>query len=550
MSDLGAAAMGSMTRRTFGAAVGTLALSALPARAKADAAKAKLKIGVLLPRSGLQALIGQSCQKGADIAPDLIRQRLGVEIEIMNADTESNVDTARSRAERLIGEGAHVLVGAFDSGHTAAVAQVAEQHGVPHIVNIAAAPQITEQGYKFVFRNFPPAPEIGRNGLVLLGDIFAEAKVAPKTAVFMYVNDTFGQSMAKGVAALLPTLSLPFKLVDTISYDPAAKDLTVEVSKAKATNAELLLLVCRLNDAIVLRREMVKQRWSPMGVVSPGSPGLYEEQFAKALGKHAEYCISNTVWFNPKNDITQAFAAAFKKRFPKDEFAFHGINASYTFDAILIAADAFKRAKTTDPKALAEAIRQTNIAATDRVTFGGPIKFNAKGQVEGNRSVVLQNLGGKPTVVLPKEYAEGEAGVSHAQAGVSGVAHTTAEGTAVRGAADVRVETSLAALSVSMPALSQLANVVISGILTGTVYGLMALGPVRHLRRDPARQFRARRAHDAGDVRGRRRVSGARAGSVRDHARRGAAVRGRRLRAAARRSSTASSTAPSTRRCC
>ncbi len=395
------------SRRTVGiAAIGTLALSALPRRGNADAAKSKLKVGVLLPRSGLQALIGQSCQKGADIAPDVLRQRLGVEIELLNADTESNVDTARSRAERLIEQGAHVLVGAFDSGHTAAVAQVAEQRGVPHIVNIAAAPQITEQGYKFVFRNFPTAPEIGRNGLVLLGDIFREAKVEPKSAVFMHVNDTFGQSMAKGVAALLPKMSLPFKLLDTIPYDPAAKDLTVEVSKAKATSADLLLLVCRLNDAIVLRREMVKQRWSPMGVVSPGSPGMYEEQFSKALGKHAENCITNTVWFNPKNEITRAFGAAFKKRFPKDEFAFHGANATYTFDAVLIAADAFKRAKSTDPKALAAAIRETNIPATERVTFGGAIKFNAKGQVEDNRSVVLQNLRGKPTLVLPKEYAE------------------------------------------------------------------------------------------------------------------------------------------------
>ena len=102
----------------------------------------------------------------------------------------------------------------------------------------------------------------------------------------------------------------------------------------------------------------------------------------------------------------QAFASSFKRQFPKDDLAYHGINATYTFDAILIAADAFKRAKTTDPKALAEAIRQTNIAATDRVTFGGPIKFNGKGQVEGNRSVVLQNLSGKPTVVLPKDYSE------------------------------------------------------------------------------------------------------------------------------------------------
>src|SRR6476620_2713651 len=399
--------MGRVTRRAFGiAAAGTLTLAALPRRLQA--ASEKLKVGLLLPRSGLQALIGQSCQKGADIAPELLRQRLGVDVELLNADTESNVDTARSRAERLIDQGAHVLVGAFDSGPTAAVAQVAEQHGVPHIVNIAAAPQITEQGYKFVFRNFPPAPEIGRNGLVLLGDIFSVAAVQSKNTVFMNVNDTFGQSMAKGVAALLPKLSLPFKLLDTIPYDPAAKDLTVEVSKAKATNAELLLLVCRLNDAIVLRREMVKQRWSPMGVVSPGSPGRYEEQFSKGLGKYADFCITNTVWFNPKNEITKAFGASFKKRFPKDEFAFHGINASYTFDEILIAADAFKRAKSTDRKALADAIRQPNIAATDRVTFGGPIKFNAKGQVEGNRSVVIQNVHGKPTVVLPKELAEAQ----------------------------------------------------------------------------------------------------------------------------------------------
>ena len=51
-----------------------------------------------------------------------------------------------------------MLVGAFDSGQTIAIAQVAEQRGIPLVVNIAAAPQITEQGYKFVVRNFPTAP--------------------------------------------------------------------------------------------------------------------------------------------------------------------------------------------------------------------------------------------------------------------------------------------------------------------------------------------------------------------------------------------------------
>ena len=396
-----------MNRRRFGTALAAGALAALAPFGIGRAQSPKLKVGVLLPRSGVQALIGQSCQKGADLAPAVLRQLLGVDIELMNADTESNADTARTRAERLIQEGAHVLVGAFDSGHTAAIAQVAEQRGIPHIINVAAAPQITEQGYKFVFRNFPTAVELTRNGLTLMGEIFRVSKTVPRSAVFMHVNDTFGQAMSKAIGATLPRLDfLPFKVVDTIPYDPAAKDLTVEVSKARAANADFLMLVCLLNDAIILRREMAKQRWHPMGIVGPGSPGLYEEQYTKALGPLAEYAICNTVWFNPKSEMTRIVGAAFRRQNPKDVLDFHGTNVGYTFDAIMIAADAFRRARTTDPRALADAVRQTDIPVNRRMSLGGPIRFNPKGQVEGNLSAAIQNLKGKPTVTLPAEYAE------------------------------------------------------------------------------------------------------------------------------------------------
>jgi len=395
-----------MDRRKFTTAMAASgALAALSPFGIARAQGGKLKVGVLLPRSGFEALIGQSCQKGVDLAPDVIKAMLGVDIEIINADTESNVNTARTRAERLIEEGAHVLVGAFDSGQTVAIAQVAEQRGVPLVVNIAAAPQITEQGYKFVFRNFPTAGELVKNGLSLIGDLLRATNVVPRTAVYMHVNDTFGQAMTGGIKALLPRLTqLPFKIIDTIGYDPAAKDLAVEVSKAKASKADFLLLVSRLNDSIVLRREMVKQRWNPMGVISPGSPGMYEEQFAKSLGKYADYCIINPPWYNPKAELTRVVETAFKKRNPGEHFVYHGLNVGYTFEAILVAADAFKRAGSTDPKALADAIRATNI--TQRMCLGGPIKFNAKGQVEGNLSACVEILDGRPKVVLPEYAAE------------------------------------------------------------------------------------------------------------------------------------------------
>jgi branched-chain amino acid transport system substrate-binding protein len=391
-------------RRMLQGAGAAAALSTLGFPAIVRGQASRLKVGVLLPRSGFQGFIGQSCQKGADLAPGVIKEMLGVDVELMNADTETNIDVARTRAERLIQEGANVLVGPFDSGAAAAIAQVAEQRGVPFVINIAAAPQITEQGYKFVFRNFQTAPDIVRNGLALIGDLFQATNTVPRTAVFMHVNDTFGQAMAKGIGAVLPRQTqLPFKIVDTISYDPAAKDLTVEVSKAKASNADFLLLVCRLQDSIILRREMVKQRWNPMGVISPGSPGMYEEQFFKTLGKLSEYCISNVPWYDPNAALTKVVEKAFLKQNPKDKLVFHGLNVGFTFEAILIAADAFKRAKSTDPKVLAEAIRQTNIAA--KMTLGAPIKFNAKGQVEGIGSACVQNLSLLPTVVLPATAA-------------------------------------------------------------------------------------------------------------------------------------------------
>jgi branched-chain amino acid transport system substrate-binding protein len=391
-------------RRVLQAAAASAALSSLGFPAIVRAQAPGLKIGVLLPRSGFQGFIGQSCQKGADLAPGVIKEMLGVNIELMNADTETNIDTARTRAERLIQEGANVLVGPFDSGAAAAIAQVAEQRGVPFVINIAAAPQITEQGYRYVFRNFQTAIDIVRNGLDLIGELFQATSTVPRTAVFMHVNDTFGQAMAKGIGAILPRRTqLPFKIVDTISYDPAAKDLTVEVGKAKATKADFLLLVCRLNDAIILRREMVKQRWYPMGVISPGSPGMYEEQFFKTLGKLSEYCVSNVPWYNPRAPLTAVVEKAFLKQNPKDRLPFHGLNVGFTFEAILIAADAYRRSKSTDPKVLAEAIRQTSI--TSKMMLGAPIKFNAKGQVEGIGSACIQNLNLRPTVVLPADAA-------------------------------------------------------------------------------------------------------------------------------------------------
>jgi len=187
---------GGISRRTFSAGLGAAGVLAGTAPFNIVRAQgAALKVGVLLPRSGYQAGIGQDCQRGVDIAGGLLKEAGYPALQIMNADTETNVDVARSRAEKLIADGAQLLTGAFDSGASTAIAQVAEQKGIPYVINIAAAPPITEQGYKFVFRNFPTAGMILGDAFKNQKEIFAATGSAPKSVVFMHVNDIFGMAM-------------------------------------------------------------------------------------------------------------------------------------------------------------------------------------------------------------------------------------------------------------------------------------------------------------------------------------------------------------------
>jgi branched-chain amino acid transport system substrate-binding protein len=388
-----------LTRRGFAAgagAAGLLAATGTPFNS-ARAQGGPLKVGVLLPRSGAQAGIGQDCQRGVELAPAILKELGLPELAIMNADTETNVEVARARAEKLINEGAQLLVGAFDSGQSTAIAQVAEQKGIPFVINIAAAPQITEQGYKFVFRNFPTAGMILSDAFANQKELFEATGVAPKSVVFMHVNDTFGTSMQQGINAVMPRFNMPYQIVEQIAYDPTARDLSVEVAKAKATGAQALLTVSRLNDAILITRELVKQRWSPMAVLSMG-PGWYEDQYLKTLGKLSDGPISFVPWYDPHKRLSKQLDAALAKAYP-------GINMNtnhvFTFEALLVAADAYKRARSTDPKALADAIRTTNI--TDNVSIGPGIQFNDKGQNDKLKNAAIQNRGGKLLTIAPKE---------------------------------------------------------------------------------------------------------------------------------------------------
>jgi branched-chain amino acid transport system substrate-binding protein len=241
--------------------------------------------------------------------------------------------------------------------------------------------------------------------LRLIKEISAATKVEFKSAVFVHANDTFGTAQRGAMDAIFPKADMPFPIVESISYDPRAQDLSVEVTKMRGINPDLVMVVTRAGDAIKLVRDMVRQRFEPKAIISPGSPGLYDEEFYQALGPLSDGMMFNLPWANPKSPVTQALEASFKVANPNNRFAVDSFNAGFTLEALMVAADAFKRAGTTDGPTLMEAVRKTKIE--QHVMIGGPIAFDAKGQNTAIGTAVVQNQNQAPVVVYPADVAAG-----------------------------------------------------------------------------------------------------------------------------------------------
>jgi branched-chain amino acid transport system substrate-binding protein len=361
-----------------------------------------LKIAVLLPRSGYLAQAGQSCHRGALVAPKVLAD-FDYRVDLLHADIESNPETARAVAQRVINEGAQCIVGAFDSVSTLAIAQVCEQRQIPLVVNMSSAPQLTEQGYQFLVRNFPTSAMVLSNGLARIKDVIAATNIKPRTAIFIHTNDNFGIAQRQAMDKMLPTAGLPFRLVKFIPFDPGAQDLSAEVTKIRGHNPDVVLAVTRPVDAVKLVRDMVRQHFQPMAIISPGARGLFDEELYQALGPLADYHIDVLPWAKQNGGLTQALAAAFKLEQPKFRFVVECFNVGFTFEALLIAADAFRRAGSANGRELMAALKSTDIA--DHIMIGPAIRFDQKGQNTGIPSACVQSRQRTPTVVLPPDVA-------------------------------------------------------------------------------------------------------------------------------------------------
>ena len=418
-------------RRSFVIGMGAAGASLLGCPGILRAQGPTIKLGVLHTVTGPLAEPGQACRLGAQLAAEAVNQAGGIKafggakLELLLGDTQSKPEVARQEAERLVNAGAQMLMGTFSSGDTNAVVPVAQQRRIPFIVDISAADPITanvaksvregQQKVQYVYRNFPTGAMFGQRAVQFMTELFKEASISPKRIVLMYANDLFGQVQARSFQAAHKAASPAWDIVEVIPWPEPPADLSTEVSRLKAAKPDIIAPITRPASALLLLPEIEKQRVEAMGIVGPGSPGLYEAGQIAKLKEQIEFVMDNVPWPNFKNPKTRQVAEEYAKRTvdaanPRGKT--FDTNSVFSYDGMMLIADVLERAGRSglkldkwEPDAVVEAIKKSQFTGVLAVSTG-PVVFNEIGDNPNASTAMIQILGQKPVVVWPKDAAE------------------------------------------------------------------------------------------------------------------------------------------------
>ena len=331
-----------------------------------------VKIGFNVPLTGFAAADGKSALNGAKLAVKQANQAGGINgkmIELVVYDDQASPKQAVPISNKLIEKDKVVaaISGSY-SGATRAAAGVFQSAEIPYISAYAVHPEITKAG-NYVFRTSFMGEVQGRAGAKLIG-----ATLQRKRVVLITLKNDFGKSLAAGFKEAADQFNL--QIVNEYEYSIKDRQFGPIVAKVKADAPEAIYATGYFFTAGPLVSQL---RAAGITVPVIGQEGYDSEQFIKIAGKASEGTIITTSLDRDSNSSeTRSFISEF------EAMAGHKVDmvaaSGHTAMKVLVAA--MKKAGTTSPSAIRNAIAQTNLVAST-----GSISFNDLGEVQKNVQV-------------------------------------------------------------------------------------------------------------------------------------------------------------------
>jgi branched-chain amino acid transport system substrate-binding protein len=297
-----------------------------------------MKIGVLVPMSGPQALRGKDLLNGAQLAVDQINASTykiagkRVKLEIVSVDDKSELETAKKGAQSLIDSGVHVIIGSLTTPETAAIIPITSAKNVPQMFTATTA-SLHGLGNGNTFRLLANDTLQGR----AMGVFTHQTLRSQRVATVVEAAD-YGRGLAQPFTAALKEAGR--EVVASVEVDTKGEVTADMARRLKAAQPDLIVVLAREPQLRSLFKALSEVDFTDVAVL--GTNAVRNKNVASMqLPVRALYAAASAIDAG-EFPAGRHFLTAFSGKFQLEPVW----GAHYAYDAVYSIADAARRAGT------------------------------------------------------------------------------------------------------------------------------------------------------------------------------------------------------------
>ena len=376
-----------------------------------------VKIGVIYPLTGNAASAGSSAKDAVDLGaeivngahPELKGSALagaagltnlgGAKIELINADHQGNPQVGQSQTLRLIQqEKVAAMLGAYHSSVALAATAVAERYGVPFLVADSVALNITQRGFKWLFRAGPIAPDFATAYTAFLTGLRQAGRKVDSIAI-VNENTDYGTSVAASILEAAQKVGI--KVAAQIRYNANSSDVSGQVLQLKELKPDTVIFISYTADTILYFKTMKSLDYLPPMIIGDDA-GFSDPTFIPTVGDLAQGVMNRSAFDAGKpGSNSDKVNALFKAKYGRD---LDDTSARW-MQGFLVLADAINRAGSIDPAKIQAALAATDLKPDALMIGYRGVKFDATGQNTLSATYLIQLQGKAYKSVWPSERA-------------------------------------------------------------------------------------------------------------------------------------------------
>ncbi len=340
-----------------------------------------IKIGVAGAHSGDLASYGLPTVKAAELVVKNVNDKGGIngsKVELLVEDDVCKPEVATNTATKLVSAGVNAVIGHICSGATKAALPIYGEADIIVISPSATNPALTQSGdYPNFYRTIASDDAQARTEVDFAVNVLGAKKIA-----IIHDKGDYG----KGLAEYAKKFIEQGAKAEVVLYEgitPGAVDYSAVVQKIKRSRADAVIFGGYHPEASKIVTQMRKKK---MKTVFISDDGVKDDTFIKVAGKYAEGVYATGPADVSSNPVTKQYREQYTKTYGDEPGAFFNNAVA----AALVLTNAFEKAGSTDPKAVAKVLH-TQVAETPF----GEIMFDEKGDAIGVGFTMYQVKDGK-----------------------------------------------------------------------------------------------------------------------------------------------------------